>query len=214
MMNTTNTISNNDAHGAGLCRMLYVGNDEGFILQTPRCRLREITNSFEDRELLITFWNDPTVIKGIADRHIHTHEDAALVVERMREHYHKHNFGSWVVEYLPGGEDRNVVAIGVAGLLKRDCLDYPDLGWGFVEKYQRMGLGSELSAGIIKWYIEKNKELGTPLRLCGIANPTNLGSQKLLLKLGFSQGSNIILPWSGDPCCYFEKEITGDAVVD
>ena len=71
--------------------------------------------------------------------------------------------------------------IGICGILKRDALPDPDLGFAFLPAYTKQGYAFESAAAVLH-YARADLGLG---RLLAITNPANAASIRLLGKLWF-----------------------------
>jgi RimJ/RimL family protein N-acetyltransferase len=125
--------------------------------------------------------NEPSFIRNIGDRGVRTIEDARGYIARgPMASYSRFGFGLYLVE-LKGPP----TAIGICGILKRDELPQPDIGFAFLPAYWSQGYALE-SAAAVRDYARA--ALGLP-RLLAIVSPTNESSIRLLEKLGFSYTS-------------------------
>lgn len=143
------------------------------ITTTARLRLRELTHG--DALFVKDLVNDPDWIRYIGDRHVHSIEDARGYVDRIRSSYAKHGFGLWVVEPLEGG-----AAMGFSGLIQRDYLEHPDLGFAFLPAARGQGYAREAAEGVLALA----RARGIP-RLMAIFDPDNAASQRVLEAVGF-----------------------------
>lgn len=149
------------------------------LLETPRLTLRRLSE--EDAPFVLGLLNEPSFIRNIGDRGVRTLDDArAYITEGPVASYARHGFGLYLVELK---EPRT--PIGICGILKRDALPEPDLGFAFVPAYWSQGYGLE-SATAARDYARDT--IGLP-RLLAIVSPANAGSIRLLEKLGFSFSS-------------------------
>jgi RimJ/RimL family protein N-acetyltransferase len=71
--------------------------------------------------------------------------------------------------------------IGICGLLQRESLPCPDLGFAFLPDYRDQGYAREATDAILQHAYLILREL----QIAAIVNPDNLLSIKLLDKLGF-----------------------------
>jgi RimJ/RimL family protein N-acetyltransferase len=145
------------------------------VLQTPRLRLRRFTA--EDAAFIIEIVNTPGWLRFIGDRHIHSIEQAIQYLEKgPAKSYHDNGFGLSMVERL---NDR--AAIGMCGLLKREQLDVPDVGFAFLPQYMCMGYAYEIANATVQ---HAHDVLGIP-KLAAITRPENERSIHLLEKMNF-----------------------------
>jgi len=144
-------------------------------LQTPRLRLRELAPS--DAPFILTLLNDPSFLQNIGDRGVRSLDDARAYIENgPMASYARYGFGLHLVEL-----DRSAESIGICGVLQRDTLPDPDLGFAFLPAYRRQGYAFE-SASAMRHYVRANLGVG---RLLAIVSPANSASIRLLEKLGF-----------------------------
>ncbi|WP_299824933.1 GNAT family N-acetyltransferase [uncultured Pontibacter sp.] len=156
------------------------------ILETARLRLREFTLS--DTNFIIELVNSPGWLQFIGDKNIKTAEQATAYLENgPLESYRQNGFGLSLVERREDGE-----AIGMCGIIKRDSLENPDIGFAFLPGYYRNGYAYEIASATLD-YAQNQLALH---KIAPITLPTNLRSIKLLEKLGLSFVKTIILPGS------------------
>lgn len=142
-------------------------------LITPRLTLRELVDS--DAAFVAALMNEPSFIAHIGDRGVRTAADARqYIASGPWTRYAAHGFGLWLVELNDGR-----TPIGVCGLLQRDALPHPDIGFAFLPAYWSQGYAFE-AASAVKAFA---RGLGAA-RLFAIVNPANEPSIRLLRKLG------------------------------
>jgi len=145
------------------------------ILKTARLQLRELAP--RDAPFILDLLNEPSFIQNIGDRGVRTLEDAhAYLVNGPIASYTRHGFGLYLVELA--GTER---PIGICGILQRETLPDPDLGFAFLPAYWGQGFAFEAAAEVRRY---ARSELGVG-RLLAITNPQNDPSIRLLEKLGF-----------------------------
>lgn len=146
------------------------------ILETRRLALRLMT--LDDDAFVRTLLNEPSFIRYIGDRGVRTLDDARrYIAEGPRASYERLGFGLYVVE---GRETR--LPIGICGLLKRDTLEHPDLGFAFLPRHWSQGYAFEAASGVLR-YARASLGIG---RILAITSPENDASIRLLLRLGFT----------------------------
>jgi RimJ/RimL family protein N-acetyltransferase len=144
-------------------------------LNTQRLLLREFTLS--DAEFILELLNDPSFLRFIGDKGVRTVEDARnYLTTGPIESYRKHGFGLNLVELKA-----TKTPIGMCGLLKRDALEYVDLGFAFMPDYRQQGYAFESAAAVLL----HAKDVLKLDRILAITDPENHVSSKLLEKLGF-----------------------------
>jgi RimJ/RimL family protein N-acetyltransferase len=150
-------------------------NQVKIILETNRLILREF--SLADTGFIIQLLNSPGWLQYIGDRHIHNHKDASLYIQNgPMTSYRQHGFGLYQVLL-----QHNLEPIGMCGLIKRELLDHPDLGFAFLPEYTGKGYAQESAVSVIKIA----REMQLPV-LQAITLAENNSSVSLLQKLGFS----------------------------
>ncbi len=145
------------------------------ILETERLFLSELF--FQDSEFIVELVNDPAWIKFIGDREICSIDQARRFIDKaFVNSYEKLGFGLYLVSL----KEENT-PIGICGFVKRDYLDFPDLGFAFLPDYRGLGYAFESAKALIQFGIGV-LEFKTIL---AIAQPNNSRSIDLLQKLGF-----------------------------
>ena len=155
-------------------------------LLTERLRLRPLV--LADAPFILCLVNDPHWIKFIGDRGVSNLEDARqFIINGPQRMYAELGHGMLLVETLEHGS-----AIGLCGLLKREYLDCPDLGFAFMPEYRGKGYAEEASIGVL----EDAKAVFS--KIAATTALDNRPSITLLGKLGF-EFSKIIQLNKDDP---------------
>src|SRR5205809_1402527 len=103
------------------------------ILETDRLQLRLL--SVDDAEFILRLLNEPSFIQNIGDRGVRTLDDArAYITNGPIASYEKHGFGLLLVQLKTTG-----TPIGICGLLKRDALPEPDIGYALLPEFWSNG---------------------------------------------------------------------------
>lgn len=158
------------------------------ILSTPRLALREMTAA--DAPFILELLNDPSFIRNIGDRGVRTVEGAREYIRNgPQASYRQHGFGLWLVELKEAA-----APIGMCGLLKRDTLDDPDIGFAYLPAFQSKGYGYEAAAAVLSY---ASDILRLP-RVVAIVNPGNDASGRLLEKLGL-RFDRLVQPFPHEP---------------
>lgn len=145
-----------------------------YIVETERLMLRELT--LGDTAFIVELVNSPGWIKYIGDRNIKTVEQAKAYLENGPiKSYMENGFGLWLVETKD-----NKKPIGMCGLLRRDYLDHPDIGFAFLPASIGKGFGFEAAMATLI-FAKDNLKLSSVL---AITMPDNNASIKLLEKIG------------------------------
>lgn len=146
------------------------------ILETNRLVLRRM--SLDDDAFIRTLLNEPSFIRYIGDRGVRTLDDARrYIADGPLASYERTGFGLYVVETRG-----DCAPIGICGLLKRDTLGHPDLGFAFLPRFWSQGYAYESAAAVLDY---ARSTLGIQ-RILAITSPDNISSIKLLTRLGFS----------------------------
>ena len=145
------------------------------LITTARLNLRLMEP--KDSAFIIELLNEPGFIDNIGDKQVRTHQDAIHYMQTgPLECYKNHSFCLLLV-CLKTGEP-----IGMCGLLKRDTLPAPDLGYAFLAKYYRQGYAEESCRAVLQHFNDIKP-------LYAITSQNNIPSQQLLCKLGFELDS-------------------------
>ena len=154
--------------------MMQVSRNEAVVLETERLSLRKL--NLDDAGFIVELLNEPAFVRFIGDRNIKTLEDArAYLTKGPLTSYERFGFGLWLAQLKASGE-----ALGMCGLVKRESLADIDIGYAFFERFWLKGYASE-SAAAVKTY--GMQVLGIK-RLVAIADPDNIGSIRVLEKIG------------------------------
>ena len=167
------------------------------LIETERLILREVNEA--DAPFILKLYNDPNWIKFIGDRNIKSIENAAeYIAEKIIKAYVAKGYGMYLVVLKK--TKNKTVSIGQCGLVKREGLQFTDIGFGFLEAYCKQGYGYEAAKATLAYGYNK---LGLS-KIVGITSEENLASQRLLEKLGLKQTKIIELPNINGPSLYFE----------
>ncbi len=153
------------------------------ILETGRLRLFEFSaNNGSDVEFKLRLLNSTGPF--ITNRGVTTPEGSRrYLAERIEPVYAQHGYGMWKVELNDG------MPIGMCGLVRRDGLDAPDLGYAFLPEFAGHGYAREAARGTLDF---ARNTLRIP-RLLAIVDPDNIASIRLLqdLRFGFERMSRL-----------------------
>ncbi|HEY0322586.1 MAG TPA: GNAT family N-acetyltransferase [Pyrinomonadaceae bacterium] len=146
--------------------------DVGPLIETERLVLRMFAP--EDAETLHRIWNDPVVMKYIEGWRP-TLEDARGAVTRVVQHWRDKGFGQWVVVHKEDGK-----LIGYAGFKHLDQTPEVELLYGIDKPYWNKGYTTEAGRACLRYIFEC-----TALdRIVAVADPDNVGSWRVMEKLG------------------------------
>ncbi len=144
------------------------------VLETERLVLRPFT--MDDAPFILTLLNEPSFLRYIGDKKVRTLEDARqYLLNGPIASYERNGFGLCLVELKD-----SQTAIGMCGLLKREELPDPDIGFAFLPDFWNKGFAFEVAAAVMN---DARARLKLK-RILAIVNPDNYASIKLLERLG------------------------------
>ena len=145
------------------------------VLETERLLLREITA--DDAGFVLRLVNEPAFLRYIGDRGVRTLEDARrYIADGPVAGYARDGYGLMRVDRKADG-----AGVGMCGVLKREALPEPDIGFSFFPEYWSQGYALE-SARAVMSHARGTLGLG---RILAITTRDNEPSMRLLGKLGF-----------------------------
>lgn len=146
------------------------------IADTARLLVRKPV--LDDAAFILRLLNEPSWLLYIGDRNVRTLREAQLYLQNGSiRSFERLGFGFGTVILKSSDEP-----IGICGLVKRDFLDHPDLGFAFLPEFTGKGYAFEAATGVIQFAVEKLK---LP-QLLAFTIRENTASIKLLHKLGFA----------------------------
>lgn len=129
-----------------------------------------------DAEFILRLLNEPSFLKYIGDKSVRTLDDARGYIRNgPMKSYEENGFGLYRV-----GLKANDRAIGTCGLIQRDALPAPDIGFAFLPEYWNKGYGHESAAEVMRYA----REVLRHDRILAITSPDNEASGRLLEKIG------------------------------
>ena len=157
------------------------------IIETERLSLREI--AADDAEFICALYNEPSFHRYIGDKGVSDLAAAQRYIEaNFTKSYAENDFGLWLVELK-----ETETPIGICGFVKRETLEYPDIGFAFLAEHERKGFGFESAKAVLA---HGGKGFGFT-KVLAIATKDNTASGKLLKKLGFSLDGDLPMPNGG-----------------
>ncbi len=143
---------------------------------TDRLRLREFV--MDDAAFILRLLNEPSFIEFIGDRGVRTLQDAERYLrEGPLSSYRQYGHGLLRVSLKDGD-----IPIGMCGLVKRDTLPHPDIGFALLPAFWDQGFVTEAARVVMQ---HGREALGIQVVL-GITTPGNARSIAVLQKLGLS----------------------------
>jgi ribosomal-protein-alanine N-acetyltransferase len=144
------------------------------VLETERLILRHF--NADDAPFIVALLNEPSFLHYIGDKKVRTLDDARqYIATGPIPSYERHGHGLYQVELKDSRSP-----IGMCGLLKREELPEPDIGFAFLPAFWNKGFAFEAAAAVLT---DARQRLQLD-RILAIVNPDNTASIKLLEKLG------------------------------
>lgn len=154
------------------------------ILETERLILRQFTT--DDTKFIVQLLNSPGWLEFIGDRNVKTDEQAIDYLQKGPiKSYKENGFGLSLVE-----TKNDKIPIGMCGLIKRDHLENPDIGFAFLPEFAGKGYAYEIANATMDYA----KEVLNINCVLAITTPTNVRSIKLLDKIGLKFIKTVSFP--------------------
>jgi ribosomal-protein-alanine N-acetyltransferase len=144
------------------------------IIETERLIVNELNT--EQAPFILELVNSPGWLEFIGDKGIKTIPDAEqYIVSGPMASYQKNGFGLYLLALKKTG-----VSIGMCGILKRDVLEHPDIGFALLPEYAGKGYAQEAASAVLQY---ARGVLGIN-KITAITLEKNQRSIQLLTKLG------------------------------
>ncbi|MEL1264948.1 GNAT family N-acetyltransferase [Pseudoxanthomonas putridarboris] len=149
------------------------------VVETGRLRLLAMSDaSDQDAAMMLRLLNDPGFIRHIADRGVRTLEEARGYLRNgALRGYAEQGYAMYAVQVKATG-----ALAGNCGLVRREGLEGPDLGYALLPEFCGQGYALEAARGVLK---DARDRLGLD-QVFAIVNPDNAASISLLQKLRFA----------------------------
>ena len=145
------------------------------VIETERLSLRPLT--VDDAEFILALVNEPSFLRYIGDKQVRNVEDARqYILNGPVASYERHGLGQMLVELK-----ESQTPIGMCGLLKRDELPEPDIGFALMPDFCNKGFAFEAASAVLQDARDRLKLQ----RFVAITTLDNDASMKLLERLGF-----------------------------
>jgi [ribosomal protein S5]-alanine N-acetyltransferase len=155
----------------------------------------------DDAAFILELLNTPGWLRFIGNRNVTTLDDALVYLqERIFTSYKQHGHGLNTIT-LPDG-----TPIGLCGILKRDNLPLPDIGFAFLPQHSGKGYAYESCMAILQ---DAHTRLGYD-KIAAITDQDNIISINLLKKLGFVLEGLVELDGEAMELNYFVRELGGE----
>lgn len=146
------------------------------IIETKRTILREFV--LEDAQAVYDFNSNKEVQKYTGDELITSIDRAKELITKVSfRDYELYGYGRWAVVHKADSK-----VIGFAGLKYIPEFDETDIGFRFLPAYWGKGIATEVAKPIIEYGLN---QLNLS-RIVGIAMPENVGSCRVLEKIGLT----------------------------
>jgi [ribosomal protein S5]-alanine N-acetyltransferase len=143
------------------------------IIKTPRVDMREL--DFGDAEFILELLNEEGFIRYIGDKGVRTLTDARdYILHGPMDSYARNGYGLYAACL------QDATPIGICGLVKREGLNDPDVGFAFLARYRSLGYASESAAAVLT----HAREVLNLKRVVAITSPDNWSSIAVLKKIG------------------------------
>jgi len=139
-------------------------------LQTARLRLASLTA--DDAAFILELLNTPGWLKFIGDRNVRTLKEAAAYVKKI--------MGNAAVRYWVVRRLTDPAPLGIISFIKRDDLDYPDIGFAFLPAHAGQGYAFEAATAVMSHIHKEDPRT----QILAVTVKTNRKSIRLLEKLG------------------------------
>ena len=159
------------------------------VIQTPRVSLREL--DFGDAEFILELLNEAGFIRFIGDKGVRTIAEARdYILQGPMDSYARNGFGLYAacLRGAPNGEAAGT-PIGICGLVRREGLADPDVGFAFLSRYWSKGYAVESAAAVLA-HARQTLNLA---RIVAITSADNAQSIAVLEKIGLKFERNIRL---------------------
>jgi RimJ/RimL family protein N-acetyltransferase len=139
-------------------------------METSRLILSALT--LNDTSFIFELLSTPLWINFIGDRNIKTEDDAAAYIQKIVD---SPTTNYWVVKLK-----QQSTAVGIVTFMKRDYLDYYDIGYAFLPQFAKQGYAYEATKKLLDEMKPRHK------RIVATVLKENESSIKLLQKLGMN----------------------------
>jgi [ribosomal protein S5]-alanine N-acetyltransferase len=155
----------------------------------------------DDATFILELLNTPGWLRFIGNRNIATLDDAmGYLTERVMASYTQYGHGLNTIT-LPDG-----TPVGLCGILKRDNLPLPDIGFAFLPQHSGKGYAYEAAMAILE---DAHTRLGYH-QIAAITDQDNIISINLLKKLGFVLKGLVELDGEAMELNYFVRELAAE----
>jgi [ribosomal protein S5]-alanine N-acetyltransferase len=144
------------------------------VIITARLILRELT--VDDAPFILELLNEADFVRFIGDKGVKNLTDAREYIRKGPvDSYVRNGYGLYAACLRDGS------AIGICGLVKRDGLSDPDLGFAFLERFRGKGYALESAQAVL----DRGRKAFGLKRILAITPLDNDRSAAVLEKAGF-----------------------------
>jgi len=160
-------------------------------------RLLLMPTSEQDALFIYELFNTPKWLQFIGERDVKSEEAArAYIRAKMLPQLEKLGFSNYTVI-----RKADNVKLGSCGLYDRPGLEGIDIGFAFLPQHEKKGYAFEASKELLRAAVE---DFGLK-KINAITAGENLGSQKLLERLGLIFTKTVRLPEEEEDLLFYEK---------
>ena len=152
-----------------------------------------------DAAFLLALINTPSWIKYIGDRQVHSLMAAKAYLKKgSMQHEKDHGFGMRKMTLTATGQP-----IGICGIVRREGLPLPDLGFALLPEHEGHGYAFEAARSVLA----VDAHIWNITEVSAITTLENDRSIALLHRLGFIQEGDIQLPDQKEVLAYFHMSL-------
>ena len=165
-------------------------------VETGRLVLRQFTT--EDAAFILALLNEPSFLRFIGDKGVRTQDDArGYLLKGPIDSYARNGFGLCMVSLK-----QDATPIGMCGLVKRDALEHPDVGFAFLPDHWAKGYAFEAASAVLA----HGRDVLKLTRILAITQTDNVSSIRLLQRLGLTRRGVMRMPPDEHEVSLFELE--------
>ena len=143
------------------------------IFETARLSAREFVAT--DTAFVQVLLNTPTWLEYVGDRDVHDAAAALGYIQKLQKSYQSHGFGLYLLQLKTDN-----TPIGMCGLVVREELDTPDIGFALLPAYVRQGYMFEAATATL----HHAKTVLQQPKIIGLTTEDNVASIGVLEKIG------------------------------
>jgi RimJ/RimL family protein N-acetyltransferase len=160
------------------------------VLLTQRLVLSKL--ALDDAAFILELLNEDGFLRFIGDKGVRTLADARDYLQKGPiESYQRNGFGLYAVRAQQGG---TAAPLGICGLVKREGLQDPDIGFALLARHWARGYAVESAAAVLD---HGTRTLKLP-RIVAITSPDNWDSIRVLERIGMKFDRLISLTGGSD----------------